>query len=159
MWLHLGPRPFVCHLASLWTLIISSAALLLLLRHSSHRLHPASSVCLSLFQRGCISCCSGCLHSPSICFLNAAFVSFSATHMCVNLLSPCLFPKRTHHWQCTATTQHEYSRRKLNECHPVEWLIIIWLRIWSTDTSSDNVLLSPWGVIFLKNIPLLCRNL
>lgn len=50
MWLHLGPRPFVCHLASLWTLIISSAALLLLLRRSSHRLHPASSVCLSLFS-------------------------------------------------------------------------------------------------------------
>lgn len=50
-------------------------------------------VCLPQpFQRGCISCCSGCLHSPSICFFNAAFVSFSATHMCVNLLSPCLFP-------------------------------------------------------------------
>lgn len=52
-------------------------------------------VCLPQpFQRGCISCCSGCLHSPSICFFNAAFVSFSATHMCVNLLSPCLFPSK-----------------------------------------------------------------
>lgn len=68
-------------------------------------------------------------------------------HVCVNLLSPCLFPKRTHHWQCAASMQREYSWRKLIECHPVEWLIIIWLRIWSTDTSS-NVLLSLWGVIF-----------
>lgn len=149
MWLHLGPRPFVCHLASLWTLIISSAALLLLLRRSSHSFASSRLVCLPQpFSAG--------MH-----FLLQWLFTFSEhlfpqcslrfilchPHVCEPPVS-LSFSKRTHRWQCAATMQREYSRRKLNECHLVEWLIIIWLRIWSTDTSSASVLLSWWGVIF-----------
>lgn len=73
-----GSMAFVYHPAFLWTLIISSTALLLL-RCSSHSLHPLSSVALPC-QCWCSSYCNSCLHSLSICFFNASFIS--ATHLC-----------------------------------------------------------------------------